>query len=162
VNGPESMSHASDPCPFDRPRVEPNDYWETVIEMGVSTLCLLKRQATRGHCILIYDPAHVTRPDQLTEDEWALFSRDAHGAVAALMEVFAADHANLECLGNEMPHLHWHVLPRYRSDPRWGGPVWTTTREELPRYEMGRAERTRRIRELRAALAARGFIGRGP
>ena len=34
------------------------------------------------------------------------------------------DHINIASLGNVMPHLHWHIIPRYRADPRWGGPIW--------------------------------------
>lgn len=48
------------------------------------------------------------------------------------MLALSPDHINIETLGNAMPHLHTHIIPRYRSDPRWGGPVWTTTREEMP------------------------------
>jgi diadenosine tetraphosphate (Ap4A) HIT family hydrolase len=39
---------------------------------------------------------------------------------------------NYECLGNSSPHLHWHLIPRYIDDPRWGQPVW----EGWPRHEF--------------------------
>ena len=27
-------------------------------------------------------------------------------------------------LGNVVPHLHWHVIPRFRGDPRFPNPIW--------------------------------------
>lgn len=120
--------------------------------MNVSTLCLLRNQAYKGHCILIYDLRHAIRPDQLTLDEWTDFTADLHRSVQALMEVCIADHINVECMGNQIPHLHWQVIPRYRRDPRWGGPVWTSTIEELHEYELPLAERKRLISDVRALL----------
>ena len=78
---------AGEGCPFDRPRIEPNDYWDSVAVLEVSTLCLLRNQFYRGHSILIYDPKHVARLDQLTSDEWARFARDAHAAAGVLVAV---------------------------------------------------------------------------
>lgn len=144
---------AGDECPFDWPRVEPNDYWDSVSVLTVSTLCLLKNQFYRGHSILIYDPKHVCRLDQLTADEWSSFARDVYVAVSVLVEVFSPEHINVECLGNEMPHLHWHLIPRYQNDARWGGPVWTTTRDEMGRYELSAQARADTLNRLRAALA---------
>ena len=144
---------AGENCPFDPSRVEPNPYWDSVVQLGVSTLCLLRNQFYRGHSILIYDPAHVIRPDQLTLDEWSSFTGDAHVAARALVELFRPDHINVECLGNEMPHLHWHLVPRYTDDPRWGGPIWTTTRDEMRSCELPEQERVSRLLELRAAVA---------
>ena len=147
---------AGEGCPFDRPRIEPNDYWDSVAVLEVSTLCLLRNQFYRGHSILIYDPKHVARLDQLTSDEWARFARDAHAAAGVLVEVFRPTHINVECLGNEIPHLHWHLIPRYQDDPRWGGPVWTTTREEMGRSELSPQKRASTLQALRAGLAAAG------
>lgn len=78
--------------PLGAPRVEPNPYWDSVSPLSVSTLCLLKNQVYRRHCILISDPKHVSRPDQLTAEEWAKFTQDAHVAVKALAELFRPDH----------------------------------------------------------------------
>lgn len=144
---------AGDGCPFDRPRVEPNDYWDTVAPLTVSTLCLLKNQFYRGHCILIYDLKHVCRPDQLTTDEWIGFARDVHVAVSVLVTVFRPAHINVECLGNEIPHLHWHLIPRYQDDARWGGPVWTTTREEMGKSELSAQSRAHALGAIRAGFA---------
>ncbi len=46
-------------CFFDSPRPESTEHWDAVTKLNVSTLCLLRNQAYRGHCILIYDPRHV-------------------------------------------------------------------------------------------------------
>lgn len=140
-------------CPFDLPREEPNDFWESVAELKVSTLCLMKNQAYRGHCILIYDTRHATSPEQLSTAEWTDFSVDAHLAVSALREVCRPDHFNVETLGNQMPHLHWQIIPRYKNDPRWGGPIWMTSPEEMPQAELSAHERKTLVDELRAALA---------
>lgn len=139
-------------CSFDPPRAELSDDWDVVARLGVSTLCLLSNQAYRGHCILIYDPRHAARPDELSKLEWRRYSEDLHTAVRALVEVCRPDHINVESLGNQMPHLHWHVIPRYRTDPRWGGAVWTTTVEEMHHHELPEAERVCLILELRECL----------
>jgi diadenosine tetraphosphate (Ap4A) HIT family hydrolase len=31
---------------------------------------------------------------------------------------------NLASLGNMTPHLHWHVIPRWRDDRHFPGPIW--------------------------------------
>ncbi len=45
-------------------------------------------------------------------------------AEAALREVLAPDKVNLASLGNVVPHLHWHVIPRFADDPHFPNPVW--------------------------------------
>lgn len=140
-------------CPFDQPRAEAKESWETVATLGVSTLCLMRNQAYRGHCILIYDERHATRPDQLSASEWADYSRDLHRAVCALREVCEPDHFNVEMLGNQMPHLHWHIVPRYRQDPRWGGPIWMTQAADMREEMLPEHERRALMAALRTALS---------
>jgi len=142
-------------CPFDMPRVEPNPYWESVGSLRVSTLCLLKNQAYRGHCILIFDPRHAVRLDELSAGEWAEYAKDLQQAVRAIMGACRPDHINVEAIGNRVPHLHWQLIPRYREDPRWGGPIWTTTIEELAHTQLPDAEQAELISSIRARLEGR-------
>jgi diadenosine tetraphosphate (Ap4A) HIT family hydrolase len=35
---------------------------------------------------------------------------------------------NLASLGNQVPHLHWHVVPRFADDAHFPDPVWAARR----------------------------------
>jgi diadenosine tetraphosphate (Ap4A) HIT family hydrolase len=43
------------------------------------------------------------------------------------------DKINLASLGNVVPHLHWHVIPRFVDDPHFPNPVWGVKVRETPR-----------------------------
>lgn len=47
--------------------------------------------------------------------------------------LLAPDKVNLASLGNLTPHLHWHVIPRFRGDPHFPDPVWAVARGGQPR-----------------------------
>ena len=51
-------------------------------------------------------------------------------------------------LGNVVPHLHWHLVPRYRSDPRWGSPIYTTDMADMRVTRLEEPE----LRHLAATL----------
>lgn len=42
----------------------------------------------------------------------------------AVREVMDPDKVNVASLGNVVPHLHWHVIPRYTDDAHFPNPVW--------------------------------------
>ena len=136
-------------CPLCPGRPDSNDTWDLVAKLGVSSLYLNKNQTYRGHCQLIFDLRHAARPDQVTAEEWAAFSADLHRAQGVIQQVTQADHVNLESLGNMVPHLHWHVVPRYRDDPRWGSPIWLTDGAQMKDTRLSEEERSALILELR-------------
>ncbi len=64
----------------------------------------------------------------------------------------AAPRINYECLGNVVPHIHWHVIPRHAAiDPDPLKPVWGWSQEQL------RGSLTDEHR-LSLALALRGHL----
>jgi diadenosine tetraphosphate (Ap4A) HIT family hydrolase len=144
---------ATDTCPFDAPRPESTDERDFVAALTVSSLYLAKNQTYRGHCQLIFDLRHAARPDQLTSDEWSAFCADLYKAQAAIVRTVHPDHINIELLGNVVPHLHWHIVPRYRNDARWGQPIWLTSLGDMLDTRLSSDERDTLIRGLQLRLA---------
>ena len=64
-------------------------------------------------------------------DQQALM-RVVFAAEAALREVVQPDKINLASLGNVVPHLHWHVIPRFADDPHFPNPVWGARLRDAP------------------------------
>ena len=140
-------------CPLCAPRPETGPEWDFVAKLEVSSLYLAANQTYRGQCVLIFDPRHVPRPDQLSAGEFAALSRDLHRSAQAVVSTARADHLNVESLGNAVPHVHWHVIPRLAGDARWGAPVWTSELANMKDTRLEASERAELVVRLREALA---------
>jgi len=68
----------------------------------------------------------------------------------ALETTFSAVKMNYNVLGNWVPHLHTHIVPRYADDPRPGWP-FPFPEPDPPSMPQERLERDAAL--LRAALA---------
>lgn len=42
------------------------------------------------------------------------------------------DKINLASLGNVVPHLHWHVIPRWCNDSHFPAPIWAAAQRPVP------------------------------
>ena len=139
-------------CPFDAPRADATPHWDLVATLTASSWYLPVNQMYRGHGVLVFDPRHVTRLAGLTTAEWHAFAADLHRVAAAITAVCKPDHMNVESLGNVMPHLHWHVIPRYKDDGRWRQPIWAQDVNAQPERRLADADRAQLLAALRAAL----------
>lgn len=68
--------------------------------------------------------AHVPEMTDLSDADRARCMGAVFAAEAALRAVFAPDKINLAQFGNVVPHLHWHVIARFRDDAHFPNPVW--------------------------------------
>ena len=48
---------------------------------------------------------------------------------------------NYELLGNMVPHMHWHVVPRFTADPLWPRPIWSEPHTAVELEAAGYAQR---------------------
>jgi diadenosine tetraphosphate (Ap4A) HIT family hydrolase len=76
-----------------------------------------------GFCRVIWQ-RHVAEMSDLAP-------KDAHHALEVLLATERAvrhtvrpDKINLASLGNVVPHLHWHVIPRWHDDSHFPAPIW--------------------------------------
>jgi diadenosine tetraphosphate (Ap4A) HIT family hydrolase len=80
-----------------------------------------------GFCRVILQ-AHVSEMTDLEPAGRERLMRVVYAAESALREVMHPDKINLASLGNMVPHLHWHVIPRFRGDSRFPDPIWAPPR----------------------------------
>ncbi len=76
----------------------------------------------RGHAEELYD---------LSREERAALIEDVTDTARALAAVYRPVKMNYELLGNQVRHIHWHLVPRLAGDPdpRW--PVWRVPHERV-------------------------------
>jgi diadenosine tetraphosphate (Ap4A) HIT family hydrolase len=137
-------------CPFCAPREASNSHHEKVADLSVSTLYLLRNQTYRGYCALIFNPRHATGLETLSAAEFEAFSADLRRAAKAINAVVKPDLMNYATLGNVIPHMHYHIIPRYHADPRWGAPVWESDLSTMKVTGLPKAE----FDALRDSIAA--------
>ena len=142
-------------CPLCAPRPTADRFKIEIAQLSVSTLYLDRDQQFHGYSVLIFDPRHATGIEQLTPEEYESFMRDLQRSAKAVAAAFHRHLMNYASLGNGIPHVHWHIIPRYEGDPRWGYPVWTRPAEELETPQtvlLSDAEYESRVHRVRACL----------
>ncbi|MDX9993994.1 MAG: HIT family protein [Rhodocyclaceae bacterium] len=84
-----------------------------------------------GFCRVIWQ-AHVQEMSDLAADERHHLIEVVHGVEAVVRELVRPDKINLASLGNVVPHLHWHVIPRWRDDSHFPAPIWAAAVRPVP------------------------------
>jgi len=120
-----------------------------VCDLTVSTLFLFKEQTHKGRCIVAFNKGHKGELYELTEQEKIDLMRDLAKAAGAIKKVFNPDKINYASFGDKGPHIHFHLVPKYRDGTKWGE-VFDMMPEEKVYLENG--EYTKLIEELRNAL----------
>ena len=76
-----------------------------------------------GFCRVIWNQ-HVKEMTDLSADQRSRFMEAVWQVEAAIREVMQPHKVNLASLGNVVPHLHWHVIPRFTDDMHFPNPIW--------------------------------------
>lgn len=76
-----------------------------------------------GYCYVIWKGRHVTEPTELSVEESAGFWREVTLVASAIERRYQPAKMNWLSLGNWVPHLHVHLVPRHVDDPCAGGPL---------------------------------------
>ena len=105
-----------------------------------------------GFCRVVWRE-HVKEMTDLTEADRSHFMSVVFAVEGELRELLHPDKINLASLGNQVPHLHWHVIPRYTGDPHFPDPVWAARRREAGKTGLNGAVLKERLTQcLREVL----------
>jgi diadenosine tetraphosphate (Ap4A) HIT family hydrolase len=88
----------------------------------VTDAYLQRAGVQRGYAVVIWRGRHVVEPTELDDGEASAFWRELLHVGRGLQQRFEPVKLNYQLLGNALPHLHAHVIPRYTDDPRPGWP----------------------------------------
>ena len=103
---------------------EDNGYGVRFLLGRVSDAYLQRVAIQRGYAVVVWrGPPHVVEPTQLPEGEASAYWADVLDAAKAIEDHFQPVKMNYQTLGNALPHLHTHVIPRYLDDPSPGMPL---------------------------------------
>ncbi|WP_051792442.1 HIT family protein [Amycolatopsis jejuensis] len=83
---------------------------------------LQRADVQRGYTLVIWRGRHVVEPFELTEPEASSYWQAILTVAKALATFYRPLKMNYETLGNTVPHLHTHLLPRFVDDPAPGRP----------------------------------------
>jgi len=82
-----------------------------------------------GFCRVILNQ-HVAEMTDLPDDERQALMRVVFAVEAVVREVVRPDKINLASLGNMVPHVHWHIIPRWREDRCFPNPIWAPAQRD--------------------------------
>ena len=86
--------------------------------------------------------------------ERSLFLHEMAEVAHAVFRAFAPVKLNYDMLGNGVPHLHWHLVPRHADDPRPFAPIW----ENLDFLRLAWTGHEETDTELRGELKSRLLV----
>lgn len=96
-----------------------------------------------GFCRIVWN-THVAEMSDLGAAERSHLLAVVDAVERVVRAAVQPDKINLASLGNLVPHLHWHVIPRWRDDSHFPAPIWAAAARPAPA----------RIPPASAALAA--------
>jgi diadenosine tetraphosphate (Ap4A) HIT family hydrolase len=82
-----------------------------------------------GFCRVVWND-HVTEFSDLEERDRNHVMRVVAAVERSLRSLLSPHKMNVASLGNQTPHLHWHVIPRYRDDSHYPNPIWAAPQRE--------------------------------
>lgn len=106
-----------------------------------------------GFCRVIWT-AHVKEMTDLNETDRNVLMQVVWKTESAIRAIMQPHKMNLASFGNMVPHLHWHLIPRYTDDAHFPNPVWAAANVEVPEQTIVEARRSL-LPQLRNELIAR-------
>lgn len=103
-------------------RLDEDAYGVRIFSTDQVDAVLQRADIQRGYTLVIWRGRHVVEPFDLNESEANLYWNSILAVAKALDAFYQPIKMNYETLGNTVPHLHTHLLPRFVEDPAPGRP----------------------------------------
>ncbi|MBU3577078.1 HIT family protein [Polynucleobacter sp. UK-Kesae-W10] len=107
-----------------------------------------------GFCRVIWN-RHVAEMTDLSYGERDHLMALVFAVEEAIRHVMHPDKVNLAALGNMVPHIHWHIIPRFKDDAFFPGSAWSARTQEasLESLTMRKKQAEQLPQAIRSAIA---------
>jgi diadenosine tetraphosphate (Ap4A) HIT family hydrolase len=122
---------------------------ETLWQDDFCRVVLVDEPAYPGFCRVILKQ-HIAEFSDLSIQDRNRLMQLVFAVESAQRECLQPDKINLASLGNMVPHLHWHVIPRFKQDRHFPAPIWA----EAARPDSISPISSKQLLALRIALQA--------
>jgi diadenosine tetraphosphate (Ap4A) HIT family hydrolase len=130
-----------------------------IADCGLTVAYLHDDQFFEGWTVLVLK-RHATELFHLTEEERRRLIEEVSAVSEVLSNRYRANKINYELLGNQLPHIHWHLVPRRPNDPAPLEPVWRVPHQPVTLTEQQASEATGQLHDLiRFQAGGRFFAG---
>ena len=121
-----------------------------IADLEASRVFLHEDQFFPGYVLLVLR-RHASELYEISAPERATLIEEVSRVAEALARVFRPVKMNYELLGNQVPHIHWHLVPRLSTDPEPNMPIWRVDHRPAP---LAAPVARERIEAIRRALAS--------
>ncbi len=118
----------------------------------LSDLRVGQHQYFKGYCVLVLRD-HVVEPTDLDPKDQVQFFQELSTASSLLQKTFSPYKMNYACYGNVVPHMHWHLIPRYEHEAARLQPPFCLS-EEFKNFPVTPEDARRIAREIRQHISA--------
>jgi diadenosine tetraphosphate (Ap4A) HIT family hydrolase len=124
--------------------------WNSEPELQIAELrhcyvTLNSDQFFPGYCF-IFTKNHVCELFHLDAAVRSGVIEEVNLVATALYDAFRPTKMNYELLGNMVPHMHWHIVPRFNTETLWPRPIWSEPHEPFYLADKEYSERISVIR----------------
>ncbi len=102
-----------------------------------------------GFCRVIWN-RHFSEMTDLSYGEREHLMTLVFAVESAVRRIMHPDKVNIAALGNMVPHIHWHVIPRFKNDAFFPGSTWSNKLRETSESVL--VERRRQAAALPLAI----------
>jgi diadenosine tetraphosphate (Ap4A) HIT family hydrolase len=106
-------------CPYCR-----NTTDQVIWSDGVTRVMYIEDAPFVGWCRVIWH-AHALELTDLSETQRNRLMRTVYAVETGLRNLLLPAKINLASMGTAMPHVHWHIVPRFLDDTHFPDPVWS-------------------------------------
>lgn len=103
---------------------------EVVIWRGAFWRLIDASEATTPGYLRLIVNRHVTELSWLAKPEREQLFSLLQVIDESMRQALKPTKINIASLGNQVPHMHWHIIPRWHDDPHFPQSIWSATQRD--------------------------------